>query len=81
LGHRRDEPLLPPELQEEYRSRGDWEGLTLAQVVEEWAIRDPDRRAVVGPQPLTYGELWERSRRVAGALQDAGLKRMSSWWP
>jgi non-ribosomal peptide synthetase component E (peptide arylation enzyme) len=34
-------PLLPPELQEEYRSRGDWEGLTLAQIVEDWATRDP----------------------------------------
>jgi acyl-CoA synthetase (AMP-forming)/AMP-acid ligase II len=68
-------PLLPPELQEECRSRGDWEGLTLAQIVEEWAMRDPDRPAVVGPEPLTYGGLWERSRRVAGALQDAGLKR------
>jgi acyl-CoA synthetase (AMP-forming)/AMP-acid ligase II len=67
-------PLLPPELQEEYRSRGDWEGLTLAQIVEDWATRDPDRPAVVGPQPLTYGELWEQARRVAGALQDAGLK-------
>jgi acyl-CoA synthetase (AMP-forming)/AMP-acid ligase II len=67
-------PLLPPELQEEYRRRGDWEGLTLAQIVEDWATREPDRPAVVGPQPLTYGELWTRARRVAGALQDAGLK-------
>ena len=67
-------PLLPAELQEEYRSRGDWEGLTLAQIVEEWATRDPDRPAVVGPEPLTYGELWEQARRVAGALQDAGLQ-------
>jgi cyclohexanecarboxylate-CoA ligase len=71
---RHQHPLLPAELQEEYRSRGDWEGLTLAQIVEEWAARDPDRRAVVGPQPLTYGELWDRARRVAGALQDAGLQ-------
>jgi acyl-CoA synthetase (AMP-forming)/AMP-acid ligase II len=67
-------PLLPAELQEEYRSRGDWEGLTLAQIVEEWATRDPGRPAVVGPEPLTYGELWEQARRVAGALQDAGLQ-------
>jgi acyl-CoA synthetase (AMP-forming)/AMP-acid ligase II len=67
-------PLLPAELQEQYRSRGDWEGLTLAQIVEDWATRDPDRRAVVGAEPLTYGELWEQARRVAGALQDAGLQ-------
>jgi acyl-CoA synthetase (AMP-forming)/AMP-acid ligase II len=67
-------PLLPAELQEEYRSRGDWEGLTLAQIVEDWATRAPDRPAIVGPEPLTYGELWEQARRVAGALQDAGLQ-------
>jgi acyl-coenzyme A synthetase/AMP-(fatty) acid ligase len=71
---RHQHPLLPAELQEEYRSRGDWEGLTLAQIVEEWATRDPDRRAVVGPEPLTYGELWEQARRVAGALHDTGLQ-------
>jgi acyl-CoA synthetase (AMP-forming)/AMP-acid ligase II len=67
-------PLLPLELQQEYRDRGDWEGVTLAQIVEEWATRDPKRRAVIGPEPLTYGELWEQARRVAGALQDAGLR-------
>jgi cyclohexanecarboxylate-CoA ligase len=73
-GRRHQHPLLPPELQEEYRRRGDWEGLTLARIVEDWADRDPDRIAVVGPEPLTYGELWQQGRRVAGALQDAGLK-------
>jgi acyl-CoA synthetase (AMP-forming)/AMP-acid ligase II len=73
-GRRHQHPLLPPELQEEYRRRGDWEGLTLAQIVEDWADREPDRLAVVGPRPLTYGELWEQARRLAGALQDAGLK-------
>jgi acyl-CoA synthetase (AMP-forming)/AMP-acid ligase II len=67
-------PLLPEELQAEYRRRGDWEGITLAQIVEDWATRDPDRPAVVGPQPLSYGELWQQARRVAGALQDGGLQ-------
>jgi acyl-CoA synthetase (AMP-forming)/AMP-acid ligase II len=67
-------PLLPAELQAEYRRRGDWEGITLAQIVEQGAEAHPDRPAVVGPQPLTYGELWEQARRVAGALQDSGLE-------
>lgn len=67
-------PLLPAELQAEYRRRGDWEGITLAQIVEQRAEAHPDRPAVVGPQPLTYGELWEQARRVAGALQDSGLE-------
>src|SRR3954452_2098439 len=67
-------PLLPLELQDEYRRRGDWEGLTLAQIVADWAAREPDRPAVVGPHPLSYGELWQHARRVAGALQDDGLE-------
>jgi acyl-CoA synthetase (AMP-forming)/AMP-acid ligase II len=67
-------PLLPAELQAEYRRRGDWEGITLAQIVEQRAQAHPDRPAVVGPHPLTYGELWEQARRVAGALQDSGLE-------
>src|ERR671937_125820 len=71
---RHQHPLLPPELQEEYRRRGDWSGVTLAQVVSDWAARDPSRPAVVGPRPLTYGELWEQARWVAGALQDGGLQ-------
>ncbi len=71
---RHEHPLLPAELQQEYRTRGFWEELTLARLVEDWATRDPDRLAVAGPRPLSYGDLWERARRVAGALQDAGLQ-------
>jgi acyl-CoA synthetase (AMP-forming)/AMP-acid ligase II len=67
-------PLLPVELQAEYRRRGDWEGITLAQIVERRAVEHPERPAVVGPHPLTYGELWEQARRIAGALQDGGLE-------
>jgi acyl-CoA synthetase (AMP-forming)/AMP-acid ligase II len=67
-------PLLPDELQAEYRRRGYWEGITLAQIVERGAAEHPERPAVVGPRPLTYGELWEQARRVAGALQDGGLE-------
>src|SRR3954452_15880885 len=67
-------PLLPAERQAEYRRRGDWEGITLAQIVEQRAAEHPDRPAVVGPDPLTYGELWEQARRVAGALQEDGLE-------
>jgi acyl-CoA synthetase (AMP-forming)/AMP-acid ligase II len=74
MTRRYEHPLLPAELQEEYRKRGDWEGLTLARLVEDWATRDPARPAVAGSQPLSYGQLWEQARRVAGALQDAGLQ-------
>ena len=63
-------PLLPPELQREYRSRGDWEDRTLAEIVRDWAERDPQRLAITGPQPLSYAELWSASRRLAGTLAE-----------
>jgi cyclohexanecarboxylate-CoA ligase len=66
-------PLLPPEAQAAYREQGHWADLTLADVVRDWASRVPERRAIVGEHPLSYGELWDRSSRLAGALSAAGL--------
>ena len=71
--HPTPHPLLPPETQAAYRAQGHWADLTLAEVVREWASRDPGRLAIAGEHPLTYGELWDRSRRLAGALSEAGL--------
>lgn len=67
-------PLLPPQLQRQYRQLGYWEGLTLAEVVEERAARQPQRLAIVGPQPFTYSELWLRARKLAGTLVEAGIE-------
>jgi acyl-coenzyme A synthetase/AMP-(fatty) acid ligase len=67
-------PLLPVELQEDYRRLGYWEDLTLAEIVAGWAERDPPRIAVTGETSLSYRELWERARRLAGALREAGLE-------
>ena len=84
---RHPHPLLPPEVQERFRREGYWEGRTLAGIVADWARRDPERTAVSGPNPLTYGSLWEQARRLAGSLQAAGvqpgqflLALMSSSW-
>jgi acyl-CoA synthetase (AMP-forming)/AMP-acid ligase II len=68
-------PLLPLEVQDEFRRLGHWEGITLADVVADWAARDPDRPAIVGPHPVSYGELWEQARRVAGVLRAGGLEQ------
>ena len=80
-------PLMPDEVQEEYRRSGYWEERTLPQIVEEWVKRDPDRTAITGPRRLSYVEVWEESRRLAGSLTEAGLKPgeflaalMSSSW-
>ena len=61
-------PLLPAALQEQYRSLGYWEDLTLAEVVRGWAERDPDRVAVTGPEPLTYDEFWRSAQGLAATL-------------
>jgi acyl-coenzyme A synthetase/AMP-(fatty) acid ligase len=80
-------PLLPAEVQEEYRRRGYWEETTLADIVQRGAALHPDRLAITGETQLTYGELWEQARRLAGALAQAGLEPgeyllavMSSSW-
>jgi acyl-coenzyme A synthetase/AMP-(fatty) acid ligase len=67
-------PLLPRDLQDEFRRLGYWEDLTLADIVEQWAERDPDRTAIAGPTRLSYGELWEKAQRLGGSLQAGGLK-------
>lgn len=67
-------PRLPIETQQRFREQGHWAGVTLAQCVEEWAERDPDRIAVVGDRVLTYGDVWAMSRRIGGALQRDGIQ-------
>jgi acyl-CoA synthetase (AMP-forming)/AMP-acid ligase II len=87
VGARHRHPLLPDEVQEEYRRSGYWEERTLPQIVEQWVKRDPGRTAITGPRRLSYVEVWEESRRLAGSLTEAGLKPgeflaalMSSSW-
>lgn len=67
-------PLLPQALQAEYRRQGYWQDGTLASAVRHWATEDPARTAVTGPEPLTYGELWESARRLAGGLRAGGME-------
>ena len=67
-------PLLPLAVQQEYRRKGYWEGITLAEVVSERARLHPDRAAIVGPEPLSYAELFTRARRLAAYLIDSGMQ-------
>ncbi len=48
--------------------------LTLAAILAESALRYPDRDAVViGPQRISYRQLWEETRRYAAVLREAGV--------
>ena len=67
-------PLLPAEVQANYRRLKLWEGITLAEIVCARAQRDPQRPAIVGPHPLSYADLWQRSQRLAGYFVDAGMQ-------
>jgi long-chain acyl-CoA synthetase len=48
--------------------------LSVATILAESALRHPDRTAVVlGPERVTYAELWEQARRYAAVLADRGV--------
>ncbi|RIJ70601.1 long-chain fatty acid--CoA ligase [Nakamurella silvestris] len=49
--------------------------LSLAGILAESALRHAERDAVViGPQRITYAQLWEQSRRYAAVLRDRRVK-------
>ncbi len=66
-------PLLPMSLQADYRRQGHWLDTTLAELVRERALAEPERPAVTGEHRLSYHELWESSSALAGALARDGL--------
>ena len=52
--------------------------LTLAAILAESATRHPDRDAVViGPRRITYGTLWEQTRRYASVLRRRASARVT----
>ena len=62
------------EVQEEYWRLRYWEDITLADIVQRGAERHADRIAITGETQLTYGQLWDQARRLAGTLQQEGLQ-------
>jgi long-chain acyl-CoA synthetase len=48
--------------------------LSVATILAESALRHPDRTAVVlGPETVTYRQLWEQARRYAAVLRHRGV--------
>jgi long-chain acyl-CoA synthetase len=48
--------------------------MSVASILTETAHRSPENVALIfGPQQITYGELWEQTRRYAGALRARGI--------
>ena len=54
-----------------------YEGLprNVVSMLRTTVERNPDRTAVIelGGPSVTYAQLWERARRIAGGLRDAGV--------
>lgn len=66
----------PADVADRYRRDGHWTDRTLPEPLFAGVDRSPDKVAVVaGDLALSYAELGDRIRRVAGALQDLGIER------
>lgn len=72
----------PPELAQQYRQRGMWRGVALGEALEEAALANADRVAVVeadrrvqlgAERRITFGELRLRARRLASAFVARGI--------
>jgi len=65
----------PEEFARRYAEAGLWEGITVAEMVERTARRQPQKVAVVhGETRTTYDELVRSAKRVAGGLAHLGLR-------
>lgn len=66
---------FPDERAREYLDAGYWHGDTFHDVLDRAAAETPDSPAVTGPdRTLTYAELADRSRAIAGAFHAMGFR-------
>jgi 2,3-dihydroxybenzoate-AMP ligase len=65
----------PADLAQRYIDAGLWEGVTVAEMVERTARRQPDKTAIVHDDTrVTYGELIRSAKRLATGLSSLGLQ-------
>ena len=65
----------PEELARRYIDAGLWEGISVAEMIERNARRQPGQIAVIhGDRRITYEELVQSAKRLASGLSGAGLK-------
>jgi hypothetical protein len=66
----------PEEFARRYIEAGLWEGITVAEMVERTARRQPQKVAVIhGETRTTYDELVRSAKRVAGGLANLDCSR------
>jgi 2,3-dihydroxybenzoate---[aryl-carrier protein] ligase len=65
----------PEELARRYIEAGLWEGITVAEMIERTARRQPGKVAVIcGETRMTYQELVQTAKRLATGLSGLGLR-------
>jgi len=65
----------PEELARRYIEAGVWEGITVAEMIERTARRQPGKIAVIhGETRITYEELVQSAKRLASGLSSLGLR-------
>ena len=65
----------PEDLARRYIEAGLWEGITVAEMIERTARRQPGKVAVIqGDRRITYEELVQSAKRLASGLSGAGLQ-------
>lgn len=64
------------ELAETYLAKGQWEGLTVPQVLDRAVDADPEHVAIVyGEEKVTFGQMRERADRLARGFLNRGIKK------
>ena len=65
----------PEELARRYIEAGVWEGITVAEMIERTARRQPGKVAIIhGETRITYDELVQSAKRLASGLSSLGLR-------
>jgi len=65
----------PEELARRYIEAGVWEGITVAEMIERTAGRQPQKIAIIhGETRITYDELVQSAKRLANGLSSLGLQ-------
>src|SRR6478609_7163442 len=65
----------PEDMARRYIEAGLWEGITVAEMIERTARRQPGHVAVIqGDRRITYEELVQSAKRLASGLSGAGLQ-------
>ncbi|WCO67819.1 class I adenylate-forming enzyme family protein [Iamia majanohamensis] len=77
-------PVVSAREADAHREAGWWADETIADAVDAHAEQQPERAAYQGPDPVTWTELADATRRLGAQLVDLGVEpgaRVAVWFP